>query len=145
MFHDLAPGSCKGVGIWSLRLFLLLLSSKDAEGISCRETLINMVKSSGNIAKLYKPPSPWKPPLCSLFLWVWFPCIRDSYTICLSLTYFSWQNAPKVLPCDHKCQGFLSFPGWIIFHNRVTEQQHTYHFPHLLYPFIHLWAFSFAS
>ena len=38
----------------------------------------------------------------------------------------------KVHPCCHKCQHFLIFYGWIIFH--YTD------IPQFLYPFIHQWT-----
>ena len=38
-----------------------------------------------------------------------------SYSICLSLTYFTLHNALKVHPCCHKWQNFLHH-CWIIFH-----------------------------
>ena len=58
-------------------------------------------------------PSPWQPPLCTLFQRVWlFRFHRQviSWSICLSLsTYFSWHNALRIYPCCCERQGFLPF------------------------------------
>ena len=52
--------------------------------------------------------------------------------IFLWLTYFTWHNALKIHPCCLKCQYFLLFEGWIIFHSIYV--------PHFLYFFIHQWT-----
>ena len=59
-----------------------------------------------------------------------------SYSLCLSLTYFTKHNALKLHAC-HKWQDFTFSDGWIIFHCACV---HAYVcISHFLYPFIHWW------
>ena len=55
-----------------------------------------------------------------------------TFSICLSLTYFTWHNTLQVHWCCFKWQNF-TFNSWVIFH-------HVLHAPHFLYPFICWWT-----
>ena len=42
----------------------------------------------------------------------------------LCLPYFTWQNIPKILPYCGKCQVFILFYGWVIFHHKHIHTHH---------------------
>ena len=47
------------------------------------------------------------------------------------LVYFTWHNVLKIHPCWSRCQSFIHFYSWVIFHNMTT--------PHFVDPFIPWW------